>query len=55
MNSERTIHPPQPIPYPHNNIIKQLYRFPILLYRLGLGKLIGQYILIISTYGPDIV
>lgn len=51
MNSERTIHPPQPIPYPHNKIIKQLYRFTILLYRLGLGKLIGQYILIISTYG----
>lgn len=43
--------PPQPIPYPENWVLKQLYRFPILLYRLGLGKLIGKMILILSTYG----
>ena len=43
--------PPQPIPYPNNWIFKSLYRFPILLYRLGLGKCIGKFISILSTYG----
>ena len=46
-----TIAPPQPIPYPHNPLIKKLYRTPILLYRLGLGSLIGNVILILSTFG----
>jgi len=45
------LNPPQPIPYPENWFLKQLYRFPILLYRLGLGKVIGKMILILSTYG----
>jgi deazaflavin-dependent oxidoreductase (nitroreductase family) len=45
------IQPPQPIPYPDHPILKSLYRFPILLYRLGLGPLIGRHILILSTYG----
>ena len=49
--SELKIDPPQPIPYPNNIIIKKLYQTPILLYRLGLGKLIGKYILILSTFG----
>jgi deazaflavin-dependent oxidoreductase (nitroreductase family) len=43
--------PPQPIPYPTHPILKSLYRLPILLYRLGLGPLIGKYILVVSTYG----
>lgn len=42
---------PQPIPYPESWVLKKLYRTPILLYRLGLGKLIGKMILILSTYG----
>ena len=45
------LNPPQPIPYPENWVLKQLFRFPILLYRLGLGKWIGKMILILSTYG----
>ena len=49
--NEINVQPPQPIPYPDNEIIKKLYRFPILLYRLGLGKLISPYILILSTTG----
>jgi len=47
----KNIQPPQPIPYPDHPILKFLYRLPILLYRLGLGPLIGKYILILSTYG----
>lgn len=43
--------PPQPIPYPTHPILKSLYRLPILLYRLGVGPLIGKYILVVSTYG----
>ncbi len=45
------VQPPQPIPYPDNPILRKLYRIPILLYRLGLGPLIGKYILILSTFG----
>ncbi len=45
------IRPPQPIPYPNNPLIKSLYRLPIPLYRLGLGALIGKYILVVSTFG----
>lgn len=45
------IKPPQPIPYPDNPLVKRIYRMPILLYRLGLGFLIGKYILILTTYG----
>jgi deazaflavin-dependent oxidoreductase (nitroreductase family) len=42
---------PEPIPYPQNPIIKKVYRTPILLYRLGLGKWIGKHILILTTLG----
>ncbi|QRN83127.1 nitroreductase family deazaflavin-dependent oxidoreductase [Chloroflexota bacterium] len=48
---ESKVEPPHPIPYPSNAIIRKLYRTPILLYRLGLGKLFGKYIMIISTFG----
>lgn len=51
MTTEMKAQPPHPIPYPDNLIIRKLYRVPILLYRLGLGKLIGKYIMIISTWG----
>jgi deazaflavin-dependent oxidoreductase (nitroreductase family) len=51
MQAETKIHPPHPIPYPDKPFIRKLYRTPILLYRLGLGKVIGKYILIISTVG----
>lgn len=49
--TDEKLQPPQPIPYPNNWIFKSLYRFPILLYRLGLGKWIGKTISILSTYG----
>ncbi len=45
------IQPPHPIPYPDNPFLRRLYKTPILLYRLGLGKVIGKYIMIISTFG----
>ena len=48
---ETKVEPPHPIPYPDNPIIRKLYRTPILLYRLGLGKLFDKYIMIISTIG----
>ena len=51
MKDELTFTPPQPIPYPSHKIIKKLYRTPILLFRLGLGKFFGKYILILSTTG----
>jgi deazaflavin-dependent oxidoreductase (nitroreductase family) len=43
--------PPQPIPYPDNPILKKMYRLPIVLYRLGLGPIIGKHILILTTIG----
>ena len=46
-----SINPPQPIPYPDYPLIKNLYRLPVFLYRLGLGPLIGKYILILTTTG----
>lgn len=51
MTAEIKIQPPHPIPYPDNPITRKLYKTPILLYRLGLGKVIGKYIMIISTFG----
>lgn len=39
------------LPYPENCLVKKLYNTPILLYRLGLGKLFGSYILILTTTG----
>jgi len=51
MSENTSIQPPQPIPYPKSHFIKTLYRIPIHLYRLGLGPLIGKYILILSTTG----
>lgn len=51
MTEELELSPPQPIPYPKNKLLKKIYRTPILLYRLGLGKLFGKYILILSTTG----
>jgi deazaflavin-dependent oxidoreductase (nitroreductase family) len=50
MKSE-VLKPPQPIPYPKSELIKNLYRIPILLFRLGLAPLIGRNILVISTFG----
>ncbi len=51
MTEKMKVQPPHPIPYPDNPIVQRLYKTPILLYRLGLGKVIGKYIMIISTYG----
>jgi deazaflavin-dependent oxidoreductase (nitroreductase family) len=42
---------PQILPYPESWLVKQLYKIPTLLYRLGLGKLYGNYVLILSTKG----
>jgi deazaflavin-dependent oxidoreductase (nitroreductase family) len=42
---------PQPFPYPEGCLFKKLLKTPLLLYRLGLGKLFGNYILILSTTG----
>jgi deazaflavin-dependent oxidoreductase (nitroreductase family) len=48
---QKTLQPPQPIPYPKNPLIKKLYKTPILLYRLGLFPMFARYILILSTTG----
>lgn len=50
MSQENLLYP-QFIPYPGNCLVKQLYKTPVLLYRLGLGKLFGNYVLILSTTG----
>lgn len=42
---------PQILPYPESWLVKQLYKTPTLLYRLGMGKLFGNYVLILSTKG----
>lgn len=42
---------PQLLPYPESCLVKMLYKTPTLLYRLGLGKLFGNYVLILSTTG----
>lgn len=39
------------LPYPGNCLAKKLLKTPAVLYRLGLGKLLGNYILILSTTG----
>ena len=39
------------LPYPENCLVKKLLKTPVLLYRLGLAKLLGAYILILSTTG----
>jgi|LSQX01.2.fsa_nt_gb deazaflavin-dependent oxidoreductase (nitroreductase family) len=39
------------LPYPESWLIKKLLKSPLFLYRLGLGKLFGNYILILSTTG----
>lgn len=41
----------QLLPYPENYLVKMLYKTPVLLYRLGLGKLFGSYLLILSSTG----
>ncbi len=41
------------LPYPGNTLVKKLFKTPIVLYRLGLGKLLGNYILILSTTGRE--
>ena len=45
------LQPPQPFPYPECLLAQKLLKTPVFLYRLGLGKLFGNYILILSTTG----
>ena len=45
------LQPPQPFPYPECSLAQKLLKTPVLLYRLGLGKMFGNYILILSTTG----
>lgn len=39
------------LPYPSGKLAKNLYKTPILLYRLGLGSLIGRLFMIMTTTG----
>jgi deazaflavin-dependent oxidoreductase (nitroreductase family) len=39
------------LPYPSGRLAKNLYKTPILLYRLGLGPLIGRLFMIMTTTG----
>jgi len=38
-------------PYPGSWLVQKLLKTPVTLYRLGLGKVFGNYILILSTKG----
>ena len=49
--SQENFHFQQFLPYPSHCLAKKFFKTPILLYRLGLGKLFGNYILILSTSG----
>ncbi len=51
MTNEFKALPPRPFPYPSNPLLRKLLKTPILLFRLGLGKLIGKYIMLITTFG----
>jgi deazaflavin-dependent oxidoreductase (nitroreductase family) len=51
--AQENFHFIQFLPYPSNCLIKALNYTPVWLYRLGLGKLFGNYILILSTTGRD--
>ncbi|NDJ76669.1 MAG: nitroreductase family deazaflavin-dependent oxidoreductase [Chloroflexi bacterium] len=42
---------PTPIPYPANPVMKWAYKFPILLWRLGLGRITGRLFLVLTTTG----
>lgn len=39
------------LPYPGNPALKVLFRSPLLLWRLGLGPLVGQLFMILTTTG----
>lgn len=41
----------QPFPYPDRSILKWSFRLPILLFRLGLGPIVGRLFMILSTTG----
>ncbi len=43
--------PSQPLPYPDRPILKWSFRLPILLYRLGLGPIVGRLFMILTTTG----
>jgi hypothetical protein len=43
--------PSQLLPYPHDPILKWSFRLPILLYRLGLGPIVGRRFMILTTTG----
>lgn len=49
--SQENFHFQRLLPYPGNCLVKKLLKTPVVLYRLGLGKLLGDYILILSTTG----
>lgn len=39
------------IPYPSSSLLRFLFKFPILLWRLGFGPVIGQIFMLITTTG----
>ena len=39
------------LPYPSGRVMQVIYRSPILLYRLGLGPLVGRLFMILTTTG----
>ncbi len=51
--SQESFHFQNFLPYPGNCLAKKLFKTPVLLYRLGLGKVFGNYILILSTTGRN--
>lgn len=51
MTETRPIPILEAIPYPSNPILKQLFKGPVLLWRLGMGPLIGRLFMILTTTG----
>lgn len=49
--SKEALELPQPFLYPEGWLAKNLLKTPVFLYRLDLGKVFGNYILILSTIG----
>ncbi len=49
--TRKPIDPSLGLPYPAQGFWKMIYRFPLILWRMGLGPLLGQFMMVITTIG----
>ncbi len=40
-----------PFPYPRNRVVKAIFASPLMLYRLGLGRVAGRVFMVLTTTG----